>query len=161
LDIAGATSFALAIAALLFALALAQKGEWQSLLVHASALVGIIALGGFIWREKRARFPLLDLNIFRIGAFTLGNAARGCSFITMSVSNLLMPFFLQLVMGLDPLRAGFLVAPTPFAMALLAPLTGWMSEKFAPARLCALGLAVNGVALVFLSFLARARVHWR
>src|SRR5258705_3757063 len=72
----------------------------------------------------------------------------------MSVSNLLMPFFLQLVMGLDPLRAGFLVAPTPLAMALLAPFTGWMSERFVPERLCALGLAVNGAALVFLSFLA-------
>ena len=29
-----------------------------------------------------------------------------------------------------------------------------MSERFAPERLCALGLAVNGAALVFLSFLA-------
>jgi MFS family permease len=72
----------------------------------------------------------------------------------MSVSNLLMPFFLQLAMGLDPLRAGFLVAPTPFAMALLAPLTGWLSERFAPQLLCALGLAVNGCALLLLSFLA-------
>jgi len=56
-------------------------------------------------------------------------------------------------MGFDPLRTGILVAPTSVAMALLAPLTGWMSEKFAPERLCALGLAVNGAALVFLSFL--------
>jgi len=84
---------------------------------------------------------------------TLGNIARGFSFITMSVSNLLMPFFLQLGMGLDPLRTGILVAPTSVAMALLAPLTGWMSEKFAPERLCALGLTVNGAALIFLSFL--------
>jgi MFS family permease len=71
----------------------------------------------------------------------------------MSVSNLLMPFFLQLAMGLDPLRTGILVAPTSVAMAFLAPVTGWMSEKFASERLCALGLAVNGVALIFLSFL--------
>ncbi len=71
----------------------------------------------------------------------------------MSISNLLMPFFLQLGMGLDPLRAGFLVAPTPFAMALLAPLTGWMSERFAPERLCALGLAINGGSCVLLAFL--------
>ena len=56
-------------------------------------------------------------------------------------------------MRLDPLSAGLLVAPTPLAMALLAPLTGWMSEKFVPERLCALGLAVTGVAFVFLSFL--------
>jgi MFS family permease len=93
------------------------------------------------------------LKIFRIVAFSLGNVARWFSFITMSVSNLLMPFFLELALGLDPLRSGLLVAPTPFAMALLAPLTGWLSERFSPERLCALGLAVNGAALVFLAFL--------
>ena len=74
----------------------------------------------------------------------------------MSVSNLLMPFFLQLAMGLDPLRAGILVAPTSVAMALLAPLTGWMSEKFAPEKLCAAGLGVNAVALIYLSLLQPA-----
>jgi len=71
----------------------------------------------------------------------------------MSVSNLLMPFFLQLALGLDPLRAGLLVAPTPFAMALLAPVTGWLSERFSPERLCAVGLTVNGAALVLLALL--------
>src|SRR5690242_8955673 len=67
--------------------------------------------------------------------------------------DLLMPFFLQLALGLDPLLAGLLVAPTPFAMALLAPVTGWLSERFSPERLCAVGLFVNGAALVLLAFL--------
>src|SRR5258705_7930927 len=153
-DFAGAGSFAIGISSLLFALALAQKGQWRDPIIGLMALGGVGVLGFFVWWEKRARSPLLDLNIFRIAAFSLGNATRWFSFITMSVSNLLMPFFLQLVMGLDPLRAGFLIAPTPLAMALLAPFTGWMSERFVPERLCALGLAVNGAALVFLSFLA-------
>jgi EmrB/QacA subfamily drug resistance transporter len=152
-DFIGAVSFGLAISLLLFALALGQKGDWQNFSVGISTVAGFVALIGFIWWEKHFRFPLLDLSLFRIPAFTLGNTARWFSFLTMSISNLLMPFFLQLGMGLDPLRAGFLVAPTPFAMALLAPLTGWMSERFAPERLCAAGLAVNGVALVFLSLL--------
>ncbi len=152
-DFVGALSFAVGISSLLSALALAQKGEWQDSLVGLTAITGMGALGFFIWWEKRVASPLLDLTIFHIPAFTLGNAARWFSFITMSVSNLLMPFFLQLGMGLDPLRTGILIAPTSVAMALLAPLTGWMSEKFAPERLCALGLAVNGVALIFLSFL--------
>jgi EmrB/QacA subfamily drug resistance transporter len=152
-DFAGAASFAFGISALLSSLALAQRGDWQDALVVLTALAGAGVLGFFVWWESRAVYPLLDLKIFRIPAFTLGNAARWLSFITMSVSNLLMPFFLQLAMGLDPLRTGILVAPTSVAMALLAPLTGWMSEKFAPERLCALGLAVNGVALIFLSFL--------
>ena len=153
-DIAGAAAFSLAISSLLIALALAQNGRWQNSTVALAVLVGSGALGFFIWWERRISFPLLDLTIFRIPAFTLGNTARWISFIIMSVSNLLMPFFLQLAMGLDPLYAGFLVAPTPLAMALLAPITGWLSERFAPQRLCALGLAVSGAALVFLSFLA-------
>lgn len=152
-DFVGAISFAVAISSLLLSLALVQKGDWQDPLVSLTALCGAGVLSFFIWWEKRVDYPLLDLNIFRIPAFSLGNTARWFSFITMSVSNLLMPFFLQLAMGLDPLRTGILVAPTSVAMALLAPLTGWMSEKFAPERLCALGLAVNGVALVLLSYL--------
>jgi EmrB/QacA subfamily drug resistance transporter len=152
-DFIGVISFSLGISSLLSSLALAQRGELQDFFIALAALAGAGLFGFFIWWENRFAYPLLDLTIFRIPAFTLGNIARWFSFITMSVSNLLMPFFLQLGMGLDPLRTGILVAPTSVAMALLAPLTGWMSEKFAPERLCALGLTVNGAALIFLSFL--------
>jgi EmrB/QacA subfamily drug resistance transporter len=153
-DFAGALAFALGISLLLFALMTAQKETGQNLPVGLALLGGILALGFFVWWEKRLSFPLLDLNLFRIPAFTLGNSARGISFIAMSVNNLLMPFFLQLAMGLDPMRAGILVAPMPFAMALLAPLTGWMSERFLPEWLCSAGLAVTSVAFVFLGFLS-------
>ena len=152
-DFVGAVSFAFGISALLSSLAVAQKGDGQGVLVVLTAVAGAGVFGFFVWWESRVKYPLLDLNLFRIPAFSFGNAARWISFITMSISNLLMPFFLQLGMGLDPLRAGFLVAPTPFAMALLAPLTGWMSERFAPERLCALGLAINGGSCVLLAFL--------
>jgi EmrB/QacA subfamily drug resistance transporter len=152
-DFTGMISFGLSISLLLFALALAQKGEWPSPMFGVVPLAAIAALTYFIWWEKRASYPLLDLTLFHIPAFTLGNSARLISFIAMSASNLLMPFFLLLAMRLDPLSAGVLVAPTPLAMALLAPLTGWMSERYVPERLCALGLAVTGTAFVFLSFL--------
>ena len=155
-DITGAITFGAGISLLLFSLALAQKGSWREPGVALNAFLAIAVLGFFLRWETRTSFPLLDLNIFRVIAFTLGNIARWFSFITMSISNLLMPFFLQFALGLDPLRAGFLVAPTPLAMALLAPATGWLSERFSPQRLCAIGLAVNGVALIFLSLLQRA-----
>lgn len=153
-DLAGALAFALSISMLLLALMALQKGPAQQSLVGLAALAGIGALVFFLWWEQRLSFPLLDLALFQIPAFSLGNGARWISFIAMSLNNLLMPFFLQLALGLDPLRAGFLVAPTPFAMALLAPLTGWMSERFVSERLCAAGLAVAGGALVFLGFLS-------
>ena len=152
-DFVGAVSFAFGISALLFAWRWRKRVTVNVCLSFLRRLPGLVCSVFFIWWERRVKHPLLDLNLFRIPAFSLGNAARWISFITMSISNLLMPFFLQLGMGLDPLRAGFLVAPTPFAMALLAPLTGWMSERFAPERLCALGLAINGGSCVLLAFL--------
>jgi EmrB/QacA subfamily drug resistance transporter len=153
-DLRGTITFALSVSLLLLALATAQKGTWRSSLVAVEFLGGIVVLVLFVWLEHRAPFPLLDLTLFRIPAFTLGNAARWISFVTMSINVLLMPFFLQLGMRLDPLQAGFLVVPTPFAMAVLAPLTGWMSERFIPERLCSLGLIINAVAFFFLSFLS-------
>ena len=153
-DLRGTITFALSVSLLLLALATAQKGNWRSSLVAVEFLGGIVVLVLFLWLEQRARFPLLDLTLFRIPAFTLGNITRWISFVTMSINVLLMPFFLQLGMGLDPLQAGFLVVPTPFAMAVLAPLTGWMSERFLPERLCSLGLIINAAAFFFLSFLS-------
>ncbi|MBM4262988.1 MAG: DHA2 family efflux MFS transporter permease subunit [Deltaproteobacteria bacterium] len=153
-DVAGAIAFALAISLLLYGLTSAQKGGWSTLPVLLPLAAGSAALAFFIAWEKRVQAPLLDLSLFRIPAFTLGNAARLISFIAMSVNILLMPFFLQLAMGLDPLRAGVLIAPMPFAMALLAPLTGWMSERFRAENLCALGMTVTAIAFVFLGFVS-------
>jgi EmrB/QacA subfamily drug resistance transporter len=153
-DLIGALSFACCISLILFGLATAQKSNWQSLQVVSSLIAGAALLFFFIHWERRVAAPLLDLALFSIPAFSVGNLGRWISFITMSVSILLMPFYLQFVLRLDPLRAGFLVAPTPLAMALLAPLTGWMSERFAAERLCALGLAVSGGAFVLMSALS-------
>ena len=152
-DFTGAAAFSLSISLLLVALTTAQKGSWHDPLIIIEFAGGIVALAFFILWEKRCGDPLLDLVLFRIPAFTLGNAARWISFVTMSVHNLLMPFFVQSVMGLDPLRAGLMVAPTPLAMALMAPVAGWLSERYVPERLGALGLATTAIASTGLSFL--------
>ncbi len=152
-DLVGALSFACAISLILFGLASAQKTGWQAPLALFSLVGGVALLLFFIRWEGRVGAPLLDLGLFRIPAFTLGNGARWISFIAMSVSILLMPFYLQFALGLDPLHAGFLVVPTPLAMALLAPIIGWMSEKVAFERLCASGMAVSGGAFYLMSLL--------
>jgi EmrB/QacA subfamily drug resistance transporter len=153
-DIPGALSSALGMAALLLALTTGQKGPHAGTFTAAELALATLSLGFFVWWQSRAPSPLLDLRLFRIRAFALGNIARLISFIAISLSSLLMPLFLQLALGLDPLRAGLLVAPTPLALALLAPLAGWMSDKVAPRILCTIGLTVKGLALAALSGLS-------
>lgn len=152
-DFTGAIAFAVSISFILTALTMAQKGSVRDPWLATLLAGGLMALALFIALENRCHHPLLDLSLFRIRAFTLGNVARLLSFVIMSVNNLLMPFFAQWVLGMDPLRAGLLIAPTPFAMALMAPVAGWLSERFLPERLGALGMAITGVAFGGLSFL--------
>ncbi len=58
-----------------------------------------------------------------------------------------MPLFLQLVLGYSALVAGLIVTPTALVMAVVAPLSGWISDRFGARILSSLGLAINGVAL--------------
>jgi EmrB/QacA subfamily drug resistance transporter len=156
-DWVGSAAFALALTALILALASGQKGAWHTAWVRVELASAIFVLCLFIWWENRVRYPLLDLTLFRIRAFSLGNVTRLISFVVISMSNLIMPFFLQLAMGADPMRSGMLVAATPLCLALLSPLTGWLSEKVGPRLLSAAGLAVKGMAFFALTSLtARA-----
>ena len=152
-DVIGTLTFALGISLILLSLTAAQKGAFLDSVVIAEFLAGLLVLGFFIRFESRSAYPLLDLRLFRIAAFTLGNLARFASFVSISTNALLMPFFLQLALGLDPLRAGLLVAPTPLALALLSPLAGWLSERMMPERLCGLGMAITAIGFLFLSTL--------
>jgi EmrB/QacA subfamily drug resistance transporter len=145
-DVIGSATFALALTAVIWALASGQKGAWHTAGVRAELASGILLLALFIWWENRIRYPLLDLTLFRVRAFSFGNVARLISFVVISMSNLIMPFFLQLAMSADPMRAGMLVAATPLCLALLSPLTGWLSERLGPRLLSAAGLAVKSVA---------------
>jgi Na+/melibiose symporter-like transporter len=153
-DVAGALSSAAGIAALLLAFTTAHKGATAGVGAAAEFVVAVCSLTFFIWWQNRAASPLLDLKLFRIPAFALGNTARLISFVAISLSSLVMPLFLQLALGVDPLKAGLLVAPTSLALALLAPLTGWLSDRVAPRILCTIGLAVKAVALAALSGLS-------
>jgi MFS family permease len=153
-DFAGAVSFGVGMSALLLGLTAGQKAGWTSVVTLTELALGLVTLIFFVRCETGNRFPLLDLGLFRIRAFTYGNIARLISFMVISLSNLVMPFFLQLGIGLDPLQAGLLVAPTPLGLALLAPLAGWLSEKISVRLLTAVGLTVTAIACVVLAYLS-------
>jgi len=152
-DFIGTVVFALGLTSFLLALTTGQKGLWNSSRVRGEFLIAFLSLGLFIWWEGRTRYPLLDLKLFRIRPFVTGNLARLASFVGISMNNLIMPFYLQLGLALDPLRAGLLMTPTALALAVLSPITGWLSDRVNPRLLSSAGLAVKGIALMNLTSL--------
>ena len=152
-DWGGAAAFTIGLFALLLALTTGQRGVWATPTVRLEFLLAVLGFGFFVWWEGRSRFPLLDLKLFRIRAFAAGNVARLATFVVVSMHQLVMPFFLQLGLALDPMRAGLLMTPTTVALALLSPFSGSASDRIGSRLLCSAGLAVMGAAFFSLAFL--------
>lgn len=159
-DFIGAALVIIGLSALLLGLTTGQEGNWgtkQVLIELALAVCALVLVP--IW-EARTAEPLIDLHLFKNRLFSFGNLAGFLSFLAVSANAFLMPFFLQLALGYNPLHAGLLMTPTALAIAVVSPLSGWLSDRLDTRILSSLGLAVSTTALVWLSMLkAQAGYH--
>ena len=89
--------------------------------IAAGALLGTI----FVARQRRLEHPLIDLELFRRSEFSASVATQLVATITFGGLYLLVAQYLQLVLGLSPLRAGMALLP--------ATLSGIIGTFAAPA----------------------------
>jgi MFS family permease len=152
-DFVGTTTFAFGLTMLLLALTAGQKGLWNHPLVQAGFVLAALFIASFVLWEARTPHPLLDLALFRIRLFAAGNIARLSSFVSVSMNQLLMPFFLQLALGLDTLQSGVLVATASVGLGVLSPFTGYLSDRIGARLLSSAGLTLMAVAFFTLGML--------
>ncbi len=154
-DVAGALTSTLALMALVVALNLGPEYGWTSLLVLGLAALFVVLAGAWVAVESRVEQPMVDLALFHRRTFTAGNVAGLLAFLAISANAFLMPFYLQLVLGYSPIQAGLLMTPTALVMAFVAPISGWLSDRFGARALSSLGLTINCIVLVLLGSLTR------
>lgn len=124
---------------------------WGSPLVLSLFAGGLIFLILFVLWENRVRYPLIDLSLFRIRAFTAGQIAGASATICMSSMNFILPFYWQSLRGLPAQEAGLLMLPIPFGIMFLAPVAGRLSDRHGARIIATAGLAGIMSALFFLS----------
>jgi len=148
-DAAGAVLLGLTLILLMLGL------SWLPRLPGAAAVVGAaVGLAAFLHRERRARAPLLDLDLFRRNAvFVFSNLAALINYSATSAVGFLLSLYLQHIKGLSPQKAGFVLIAQPLLMALFSPLAGRLSDRIEPRRLASAGMGVSVLGLVLLSFL--------
>ena len=155
-DLGGAVLAAIGLLALLCALTGAgQFGlpDSVNLLLYATAAVALIA---FVLFERRVREPMIDLSLFQLKLFALGSSASLLAFLALAANAFLLPFYLQLILHFTPAQAGLLMTPTSLMLAVVAPFSGWLSDRLGARLLSSLGLAIVCLALFALSRLGTA-----
>lgn len=150
-DPLGAGLAALTLVTLMLALNRGASVGWGAPAILALFAVAVAGFAGFLATERRVAAPLISLALFRIRSFATGSSAAFLSFLAISANNFLMPFFLQLALGFSPARAGLLLTPTSLTLAVVAPLSGWLSERLGARILSSVGLSISSVALFLLS----------
>lgn len=126
-----------------------SESGWASPLILSCFGLSALALAGFIYREKTAPHPLLDLSLFRIRTFNFGNAAMLLAFAFLAGTNFLMPFYLQLVKGLPAAEVGVIYMVYSIIYMLAGPISGKFSKKFRPRTLCTFAMGLASAAIFY------------
>ena len=153
LDGAGAMLFIFTIVPLFVALGQIQEVGFTSPLIWLGFLVAVISFIVFIMVEKRLEAPLLQLGIFKNKLFSLSIFCGFLSFLAMFCSNIMLPFYLQDAMGFSPAKAGLILMTYPLLLSVVAPVSGYLSDKIGSEFLTFIGLFVLSIGLVLMSTL--------
>lgn len=98
-------------------------------------VVGVAALGLFVARQlvlQRRDAALLDLRVFTSRNFTISIVAIAVSMMALFGTIILIPIYVQTVLGMDPLVSGLLLLPGGLAMGLLGPVVGRIYDRRGP-----------------------------
>jgi MFS transporter, DHA2 family, multidrug resistance protein len=143
-DVISAALSLVAVLAVIFGLKqIAQDGFEVAWI--ASIVVGCAIAALFVRRQLQLEDPLIDLRLFRLPAFSASLATYGLSILVLFGGFLFLPQFLQLVVGLTPLRAGLWTLPWACAFIIGSLVTPSLVNRIAPATLMTGGLLFGAI----------------
>jgi len=122
-------------------------------------VVFVASLAGFLVHESRTKNPFVNLELFRIRRFSFSVVSLLVIAICYSLTGFLMPFYLQDVLHLSPTKIGILFMAPSILTVALAPLSGYMADRFGPRLPATVGVLFMIVSLAIGGFL-RMDSHW-
>jgi MFS transporter, DHA2 family, lincomycin resistance protein len=112
--------------------------------------IGAVFLALFIFRQVSLQakgYPLLDLRTFKSRNFTVSVLLMAIMMMALFGTIILLPIYLQNVLGLSTLQTGLLLLPGGLLMGLLGPHVGRLYDKGGPIRLMVPGVVVVSAVL--------------
>ncbi|MFV2022781.1 MDR family MFS transporter [Micromonospora sp. LOL_023] len=145
LDVLGLLLLSPALVALVYGLSVAGGGGGlgsQSVVV--ALCIGLLLLAAFFWNARRAHpSPAIDLRLFAHRPFAVSSILICLSGASLFGLMFLLPLYYQQALGVDPLRAGLLLAPQGVGMVVALAVSGSLVDRFGPRAVALVGIAVS------------------
>ena len=148
-DIAGSIIFGISIIVLIYGFTILP-----AILGFILVVVGIAGLFAFVRLELRMESPIFDLNVFRGNrVFVFSNLALMLHFCAVFASVFLLSLYLQYILEFSPQTAGLIMLFQMVPMAVLAPISGRISDRVNPRLVAFAGLTLIFAGLIMFVFL--------
>ncbi len=155
-DLRGAALFMAGLTALLLALNQGGTWGWASPAVLGLLLAAAVLLGIFLRLEARIQAPMLDLSLFRSRLFSASSLSAVFNYICVFSVLFLMPFYLLQGRRMDAAQAGLVLSAQPLVMAIIAPISGALSDRIGTRIPGVTGMALLSLGLFLLSRLGES-----
>ena len=129
-----------------------SKAGWFAPFILACFVLGLGLLAVFVAVERRVRYPLIDLSLFRNATFVMACLSAFLFSAAVFGAQPFTSLFMQNTWGFTPLQGGLAFVPATILVALLMPVSGIMGQRLgARMRLIViLGSLMVAVSFVYL-----------
>lgn len=116
--------------------------------------VGVAASAVFVYRQLHIQEPFLDIRILKTKEYALSVVGSMLLYFVMMGSSVIMPLYVQAVMGYSATASGLVTLPGSLAMAVFSPFAGRIFDKLGIKKLFVLGsffMFVSNIGMYFIT----------
>jgi EmrB/QacA subfamily drug resistance transporter len=148
LDLPGLVTSGAGLLALSYALIEGGKTGWLSVEILSFFAAAAVLLVAFVLLEHHQRLPMLDLSLFRSGAFAGANIVAMMVSLAMFGVFFFVSIYIQRILGYSATQAGAMFLPMTILIILVAPVAGRLSDRLGSRWLMGGGMTLLGVSLL-------------
>jgi DHA2 family multidrug resistance protein len=160
-DLWGIGFLALGIGSLQVLLDTGERKDWfSSHYIRTFAVLCVVGLVALVIRELMTDHPVVDLRVLKNRSFSAGVFLISMLGFVLYASLVLLPLYLQTLMGYPAYNSGLALSPRGVGALLFTPLAGHLTTKTDPRRLLVVGLALGSFTMFQLSGLNLYAGFW-
>jgi MFS transporter, DHA2 family, multidrug resistance protein len=161
IDYWGIGMLAVGVGALQIVLDKGQEKDWfSSHFILRLAVISAVALIAFIIYELVVAHPVVDLRAFRERTYSAGVFLMTVLGFVLYGSLVILPIFLQTILGYPALQAGVAMFPRGLGSFIAMPFVGVIMSRFDPRKLLVTGFVACSLSLVLLGTLNLNVGYW-
>ncbi|MFZ1917679.1 MAG: DHA2 family efflux MFS transporter permease subunit [Terriglobales bacterium] len=148
IDYIGLGLVALGLGTLQVVLDKGQRDDWfeSNFIVILSAISAAALVWVVIW-EWYHKDPIIDLHLFKQRTFATANFLMFMLGFALLGSTLLLPLFMQTLLGYTAERSGLALMPGGFTIMVCMPIVGFLLSRYSPRWLMLFGLSMLSFSL--------------